>query len=82
MAKDGYDVLTDVNTSFHPLESDQVSLIINPLDMNGVSVTVIEPMQESLGVSIGGSESFNQEDARNLFLDWVEASEASSDVLF
>ncbi|ABI47608.1 hypothetical protein sync_0711 [Synechococcus sp. CC9311] len=82
VAKDGYDVLTDVNTSFHPLESDQVSLIINPLDMNGVSVTVIEPMQESLGVSIGGSESFNQEDAGNLFLDWVEASEASSDVLF
>ncbi len=42
-------MLTNVNTSFHPLESDQVSLTINPLAMISISATVIEPIDELQG---------------------------------
>ena len=42
-------MLTNVNTSYNSLESDQVSLIINPLDMNDVSRAVIESMKSHQG---------------------------------
>ena len=78
VAKDGYDVLTNVNTSFHSFESDQVSSIINPLDMNGISGTVIESIDESQGLLTDGFSEFSEE---QLQADLVNSMAAPSEVL-
>ena len=78
VAKDGYDVLTNVNTSFHSFESDQVSSIINPLDMNGISGTVIESIDESQGLLTDRSAEFGDE---QLQADLVNSLAASTEIL-
>ena len=71
-------MLTNVNTSFHSFESDQLSSIVNPLDMNGISGTVIEPVNELQGFLTDGSAEFSEE---QLQADLVNSMAAPSEVL-